>query len=102
MQSEIKNTYAIGGYAGLQTLKTDLYTYENAKKTRYVDNMVDNVDKRVWITHTVHVNNRSFRIGFLRGKSRFRKWNMQEFLPALAVKMRRSTGGIIVFWVYCT
>ena len=37
--------------------KTDLYTYQNTEMSRFVDNMVDNVDNALWITHAGFVNN---------------------------------------------
>ena len=67
--------------------KTDLYIYQNPKTARYVDNMVDNVDNRMWTTHTVHVNNRSVKKGFLRGKDGFWKKVLQEFLLVPAVNI---------------
>lgn len=62
-------------------VKQDLYTYQNPKKSHSVDNMVDNVDKLLWITHASFVNNIVIRTVFTHGKLRFLAVFLQEFLP---------------------
>ena len=62
-------------------VKQDLYTYQNPKKSDSVDNMVDNVDKLLWITHASFVNNIGIRTVFTHGKLRFLAVFLQEFLP---------------------
>ncbi len=39
----------------MQTSIFILYTYQNAKTTHFVDNIVDNVENRLWISHTISV-----------------------------------------------
>ncbi len=43
-------------YSSIHAKNIDLCTAKNVKKTRYVDNMVDSVDNRMWISHTVFMN----------------------------------------------
>ena len=62
------------------TCFSDLYTYQNAKNPRSVDNMVDNVDNPLWITHTVFVN-KVYAFGSLtHGKLRLIPFFLQDTL----------------------
>jgi len=77
-------------------VKTNLYTYQNAKKPRFVDNMVDNVDKRWWITHAAFVNNAGCISVFTHGKRVFSRCFLQEILPenpTFAGRFSQKTGG---------
>ncbi len=65
----------------------NLYTSQKPKTSRYVDNMVDNVDKRVWITHTVFVHNAENGKDLLYGKAVKRKGVLQEILPEFEKKL---------------
>lgn len=58
----------------------NLYTLQNPKAPRYVDNIVDNVDKPVWITHTVFVHNTAEDECLLYGKAAKEKAVLQEIL----------------------
>ena len=55
-------------YSSKYTRFSDLYTYQNAKNPRSVDNTVDSVDKPLWITHTVFVNKGYARMPLTHGK----------------------------------
>ena len=59
------------GYSSKYTRISDLYTYQNAKNPRSVDNTVDSVDKPLWITHTVFVNKGYARLPLTHGKLDF-------------------------------
>ena len=68
------------GYSRKYTCFSDLYTYQNAKNPRSVDNMVDNVDNPLWITHTVFVN-KVYAFGSLtHGKLRLIPFFLQDTL----------------------
>ena len=79
--SGIYKTYVFTDIHHFPPAKTDLYTYQNAKKPRFVDNMVDNVDKPWWITHAAFVNNVAAFPVFTHGKRVFLRPFLQEFLP---------------------
>jgi len=87
---EFYRTYDCCVYSVVSTQKRDLYTSQNPKKARYVDNMVDNVDKGLWITHTVFVNNRCACVAFTHGKTGFHRFFLQEFLPGVFAIFRRK------------
>ncbi|MCE5190141.1 MAG: hypothetical protein LLF75_13300 [Eubacteriales bacterium] len=61
--------------------KRNLYTYQNRKKSRFVDNMVDNVDKGWWITHAAFVYTVGCKRFFTHGKRLFFDGFLQEILP---------------------
>jgi hypothetical protein len=78
--------------------KTNLYTYQNAKNPRFVDNMVDNVDKRWWITHTANVNNVACKPVLTHGKRFLTREILQEFLPEKPTRcsqFRDETSGFL-------
>ena len=77
----IKKTYDVRAYSGSYTQKMNLYTSQKPKTPQYVDNMVDNVDKPLWISHTVFVHTGSAVPVLTCGKRRFLNVVLQEFLP---------------------
>ena len=68
-------------------VKTNLYTYQNVKKPRFVDNMVDNVDKPMWISLTVFVHRRFGGRILTCGKSLFLEADLQEILPDFSANL---------------
>ena len=70
-------------------VKQDLYTCQNTKISRFVDNMVDNVDKPMWITHAGFVNNIGIRAYFTHGKPYFFFRFLQVFLLIECAVFRR-------------
>lgn len=59
----------------------DLYTSKKPKTPQYVDNMVDNVDKPLWISLTVFVHTCVDGQVLTRGKRLFFNVVLQEILP---------------------
>lgn len=65
----------------------NLYTSKKPKTPQYVDNMVDNVDKPMWISLTVFVH-RCFGERILTcGKSLFLEADLQEILPDFSANL---------------
>ena len=67
-------------YSSKYTRFSDLYTYQNAKNPRSVDNTVDSVDKPLWITHTVFVNKLYAFVPFTHGKLLILRFFLQDAL----------------------
>jgi len=65
----------------------NLYTSKKPKTPQYVDNMVDNVDKPLWISLTVFVHTCVGGRVLTRGKSRFLEAELQEILPDFSANL---------------
>ena len=76
----------------------NLYTSKKPKTPQYVDNMVDNVDKPMWISLTVFVHRCSGRLVLTRGKSLYHGVVLQEILPDFGANLCSVVGESAVFY----
>lgn len=70
----------------------NLYTSKKPKTPQYVDNMVDNVDKPLWISLTVFVHTCVGGWVLTRGKRLFLKADLQEILPDFGANLCSIAG----------
>jgi hypothetical protein len=77
----------------------NLYTSKKPKTPQYVDNMVDNVDKPMWISLTVFVHMCFCRLVLTRGKSLFHGFVLQEILPDFGANLCSVAGENAIFTV---